>query len=96
MGRVIWIGGNVTRCLFALTVLVALAACSDQKQLWRESEIRSIAEDIADQSRVYPDEMSDPRVSELTSRIDELEAENEHLEARLSNLQAQIDLISAY
>lgn len=49
-------------------VLLLLSGCSDQKSMWRESEIRQIAEDE-----------SDAATESLRTRISELEAEIEHI-----------------
>lgn len=75
--------------IFAIFVLVGC----DAPNVWRESEIRQIAQEESGDAAAYDDTAENLRseVEDMSSRIDDLESENLNLEMEINNVQSELD-----
>lgn len=71
-------------------VTSSLPACSDSKQLWRESEIRDIAEDEA-ASVGYAVDTNADITNDQSAKIEELESEIDSLQFEIDSLRSRIE-----
>ena len=79
---------------FAFAAFAGLTGCSDNRDLWRESEIRAIAEETAADAvaeQTYAIDGNAEAGNRLVERVDELETEVKFLESKIGILESQIE-----